>query len=229
MGKIIFEKVGKRLKEARERKKITLEEAGKKVDVHKSTVLRWENGETEKIKLPILETLADYYNVDPAWLAGYDVPMEKNTVSVSEQLKNIGAMYVSNTDLVKIPLLGTVKAGYDYMAQENWTGYVDVEKEIVKDGQEYFALKVHGNSMSPALIEDDIVIIKKQNDFENGDIVVAIINGDEATIKKGKKSDSSILLQPLNPSYEPLIFTYDEMKTIPVEIVGIVKQLKREF
>ena len=229
MGKIIFEKVGKRLKEARERKKITLEEAGKKVDVHKSTVLRWENGETEKIKLPILETLADYYNVDPAWLAGYDVPMEKNTASVSEQLKNIGAMYVSNTDLVKIPLLGTVKAGYDYMAQENWTGYVDVEKEIVKDGQEYFALKVHGDSMSPVLIEDDIVIIKKQNDFENGDIVVAIINGDEATIKKGKKSDSSILLQPLNTAYEPLIFTYDEMKTIPVTIIGIVKQLKREF
>lgn len=227
MGKIIFEKVGRRLKEARERNKITLEEAGKKVDVHKSTVLRWENGETEKIKLPILETLADYYNVDPAWLAGYDVPMEKK--SVSEQLKNIGAMYVSNTDLVKIPLLGTVKAGYDYMAQENWTGYVDVEKEIVKDGQEYFALKVHGDSMSPVLIEDDIVIIKKQNDFENGDIVVAIINGDEATIKKGKKSDSSILLQPLNTSYEPLIFTYDEMKTIPVEIIGIVKQLKRIF
>lgn len=83
--------------------------------------------------------------------------------------------------------------------------------------------------MSPVLIEDDIVIIKKQDDFENGDIVVAIINGDEATIKKGKKTDNNILLQPFNSNYEPLIFTYDEMKTIPVTIVGIVKQLKREF
>ena len=131
--------------------------------------------------------------------------------------------------VVSIPVLGTVKAGYDYLAQENWIGTIDVETSLVGNGKDYFALKVHGNSMSPVLIEDDIVIIKKQNDFENGDIVVAIINGDEATIKKGKKSDSSILLQPLNPSYEPLIFTYDEMKTIPVEIVGIVKQLKREF
>ena len=131
--------------------------------------------------------------------------------------------------VASIPILGTVKAGYDYLAQENWVGTIDVETSLVGNGKDYFALKVHGNSMSPALIEDDIVIIKKQNDFENGDIVVAIINGDEATIKKGKKSDSSILLQPLNPSYEPLIFTYDEMKTIPVEIVGIVKQLKREF
>lgn len=131
--------------------------------------------------------------------------------------------------VVSIPILGTVKAGYDYLAQENWIGTVDVETSLVGNGKDYFALKVHGNSMSPVLIEDDIVIIKKQNDFENGDIVVAIINGDEATIKKGKKSDSSILLQPLNTAYEPLIFTYDEMKTIPVEIIGIVKQLKREF
>ena len=69
----------------------------------------------------------------------------------------------------------------------------------------------------------------EQNDFENGDIVVAIINGDEATIKKGKKSDNSILLQPLNSNYEPLIFTKEEMKTIPVTIIGIVKQLKRKF
>ena len=141
----------------------------------------------------------------------------------NNKLDNIG------NPVVSIPILGTVKAGYDYLAQENWVGTIDVETSLVGNGKDFFALKVHGNSMSPVLIEDDIVIIKKQNDFENGDIVVAIINGDEATIKKGKKSDSSILLQPLNPSYEPLIFTYDEMKTIPVEIVGIVKQLKRIF
>lgn len=83
--------------------------------------------------------------------------------------------------------------------------------------------------MSPVLIEDDIVIVKKQDDFESGDIVVAIINGDEATIKKGKKSSTGILLQPFNTNYEPLIFTYDEMESIPVSIIGIVKQLKREF
>lgn len=136
--------------------------------------------------------------------------------------------YLGNS-VFPIPILGTVKAGYDYLAQENWIGTVDVETSLVGNGEDYFALKIHGDSMSPVLVEDDIVIIKKQNDFESGDIVVAIINGNEATIKKGKKSDSSILLQPLNPSYEPLIFTNSEMKTIPVEIIGIVKQLKREF
>lgn len=176
-----------------------------------------------------IDLIAETLDINPVWLLGYDVPMERTSDKISEQLKNIGAMYISNTNLVKIPILGTVKAGYDYMAQENWTGYVDAEKDIIKDGCEYFALKIIGDSMSPVLLEDDIVIIKKQDDFENGDIVVAIINGDEATIKKGKKSEAGILFQPLNNAYEPLIFTYDEMKSIPVTIVGIVKQLKREF
>lgn len=131
--------------------------------------------------------------------------------------------------IVSIPILGTVKAGYDYLAQENWIGTVDVETSLVGSGKDFFALKVHGNSMSPVLIEEDIVIIKKQNDFENGDIVVATVNGNEATIKKGKKTNSSITLQPLNAAYDPLVFTYDEVKSIPVTIIGVVKQLKREF
>lgn len=145
----------------------------------------------------------------------------------AEKVKNNKLDALGNP-VVSIPVLGVVKAGYDYLAQENWIGTVDVDKKLAESG-ELFALKVHGNSMFPTLMEDDIVIIKKQDDFENGDIVVAIINGDEATIKKGKKSDAGILLQPLNNDYEPLIFTYDEMKSIPVTIIGVVKQLKREF
>lgn len=218
MKKIDYKLVGIRLKQAREEKNISLEEAGNKVGVNKTTVMRWENGQTEKFKIPTLETLADFYGVNSLWLIGNDVP--KYSLNNIDEIGN---------PVIPVPVLGTVKAGYDYMAQENWEGTIDVDKSLVGNGEDYFALKIKGDSMSPTLIENDIVIIKKQDDFENGDIVVAIINGDEATIKKGKKSDSSILLQPLNTNYEPLIFTYDEMKTIPVTIVGVVKQLKREF
>lgn len=217
-----------RLKKAMEIRNIKASELSERANIPKSAISQYLSGLYEAKQKSIFK-LSNILNVSEAWLMGLDVPMERTSDNISDQLKNIGTIYMSNTDLVKIPLLGTVKAGYDYMAQENWTGYVDVEKDIVKDGQEYFALKVHGDSMSPTLIEDDIVIIKKQNDFENGDIIVAIINGDEATIKKGKKSETSVTLQPLNTAYDPLVFTYDEMKTIPVTIVGIVKQLKREF
>ena len=176
------------------------------LDIPYSTFTDWCNANIYP-RIDKIEMLANYFDIK-----------KSDLVENKEKLDMIG------NPVTSIPILGIVKAGYDYLAQENWVGTIDVETSLVGNGKDYFALKVHGNSMSPALIEDDIVIIKKQNDFENGDIVVAIINGDEATIKKGKKSDSSILLQPLNPSYEPLIFTYDEMK-----IVGIVKQLKREF
>lgn len=181
------------------------------LDIPYSTFTDWCNANIYP-RIDKIEMLANYFDIK-----------KSDLVENKEKLDMIG------NPVTSIPILGIVKAGYDYLAQENWVGTIDVETSLVGNGKDFFALKVHGNSMSPVLIEDDIVIIKKQNDFENGDIVVAIINGDEATIKKGKKSDSSILLQPLNPSYEPLIFTYDEMKTIPVEIIGIVKQLKREF
>lgn len=164
-----------------------------------------------------LSLLSDALDVNEVWLMGYDVSMERNL-----KLDKLG------NPIVEIPLLGTVKAGYDFLAQENWVGTIEVDKKLA-EGNELFALKVKGDSMYPIFIEDDIVIVKKQNDFEAGDIVVAIINGDEATIKKGKKTDNSILLQPFNSNYEPLIFTNEEIKTIPVTIIGIVKQLKREF
>ena len=189
-----------------------MEEAvGKKA----ATISRYASGEIKGVKRDTIVKLADFFNVSPAWLAGLS----------NEKYSNDK---IANT-FVPINVLGTIKAGYDYLAPENIIGTIDVETKLVGNGDDYFALKVKGDSMSPAIIEDDFVIIKKQNDFENGDIVVAIINGDEATIKKGKKSSTGILLQPFNTNYEPLIFTYDEIESIPVIIVGIVKQLKREF
>ena len=175
-----------------------------------TTFAEWYNAKIYP-RIDKIEMLANYFNIK-----------KSDLIENREKTDKLGNL------VVEVPLLGIVKAGYDYLAQENWKGTIDVDKKLA-EGSELFALEVKGDSMSPVLIENDIVIVKKQNDFENGDIVVAIINGDEATIKKGKKSDAGILLQPFNQNYEPLLFTYDEMETIPVRIIGIVKQLKREF
>lgn len=203
--------MGDRLKELRLKKGVTQEEVGNVLGVAKATIMKYEKGLVENLKRSSIEKLAIYFGVTPSYLMCLDDKKDE-----------------FGNPIVSIPLLGTVKAGYDYLAQENWIGNVDINKKLANSG-EFFALTVKGDSMFPVLVEDDIVIVKKQEDFENGDIVVAIINGDEATIKKGKKSDNSILLQPLNTSYEPLIFTNEEMKSIPVKIIGIVKQLKRDF
>lgn len=156
---------------------------------------------------------------------GLDVPMERTP----DELRKIGAIPLTDINTADIPLLGTVKAGYDYLAQENRIGIVKVETSLVGDGSEYFALKVKGDSMAPVFIEGDIVIIHKQNDCENNQIAIVIVNGEEGTVKKVRKTEAGIILQPLNPAYAPMIFTNEEISSIPITIVGIVKQLKREF
>ena len=182
-----------------------------------ATISRYATGEITGVKRSTIVKIANFFKVNPAWLAG---------LSDNKYIERVNEL---GSPVTSIPILGIVKAGYNYLAQENVIGTIDVEKSLVGNGDDYFALEIKGDSMFPVLIENDIVLIKKQDDFDNGDIVVALINGDEATIKKGKKSDAGIFLQPLNTSYEPLIFTYDEMETIPVKIIGVVKQLKREF
>lgn len=74
-----FKKIGERLRFARKNSQLSLEEVGKIINIHKGSVSRWENGKTEKIQLPVLEKLADIYNVDVMWLMGYDVPMSKTS------------------------------------------------------------------------------------------------------------------------------------------------------
>lgn len=205
-----------RLRSAMDIRNIKASELSEKSNIPKSAISQYLSGLYEAKQKSIFK-LATVLDVSEAWLMGLDVPMTKNI-----KIDKLG------NPIIEIPILGTVKAGYDYLAQENWIGTVDIDKKLAESG-EFFALKIKGDSMAPVLIEDDIVIIKKQDDFDSGDIVVAIVNGDEATVKKAKKSENSILLQPFNTNYEPLIFTKEEMDTIPVKIVGIVKQLKREF
>lgn len=88
--------------------------------------------------------------------------------------------------------------------------------------------------MFPVLIEGDIILVKKQSDFENGNVVVALINGNEATIKKARKLDDGLKLIPYNreinpdtqePYYEDRTFTKKEIKDTPVKIIGVVKKL----
>lgn len=186
---IILEKFAERFSDLVKNSSIEVSQLAQMLGIKsKSTIYRYMNAEMAP-KLTTVKYASEIFNVNPLWLMGYDVDK-----------------YVKKTDslgnpVAPVPLLGTVKAGYDYLAQENWIGTVDVETSLVGDGKEYFALKVKGDSMAPTFLEDDIVIVKKQNDCENNEYAVVIINGDEGTLKKIKKTDNGIILQPLNPAY----------------------------
>ena len=118
----------------RNMKPIELAEATK---IDKSKISSYMSGRY-KAKTDGLKTIADVLNVSPVWLMGYDVPMEKES---DDLLKKIGATPLSNQQTVSIPILGTVKAGYDYLAQENWIGTIDVNKNLA-NGSELFALTI---------------------------------------------------------------------------------------
>ena len=136
---------------------------------------------------------------------------------------------VSKNSLSKIPILGTVKAGYDWLAEENVIGYItdkDTVKNYEKNINEYYALKVVGNSMLPLLSEGDLVIVHEQNDVESGQTAVVLINGEEATVKKVVKTNEGIELHAMNPYYPKRKFTFEDMKNIPVKIIGRVKEAK---
>ena len=132
---------------------------------------------------------------------------------------------VSPNNLSIIPILGTVKAGYDWLAEENIVDYITL-KEKIPNVKEYYALKITGDSMLPLLSEGDLVIVHDQDDVESGQTAVVLINGEEATVKKLIKTNEGIELHSMNPYYPVKKFTYEDMKSLPVKIIGRVKEAK---
>ena len=129
----------------------------------------------------------------------------------------------------KIPILGTVKAGYNWLAEENVIGYItdkDTVKDYEKNINEYYALKVRGDSMLPLLSDGDLVIVHDQDDVESGQTAIVLINGEEATVKKLIKTNEGIELHAMNPYYPVKKFTFEDMKNIPIKIIGRVKEAK---
>jgi len=127
-----------------------------------------------------------------------------------------------NSSTASVPVIGTVTAGQPITAVEDITGYIGFEADGV-DPSELFALKIRGESMINAgILDGDIVIIRRTEYAENGDIVVAFIDGEEATVKRFYKERGHYRLQPENDTMDPMIF--DE-----VEILGKVIGLKRYY
>ena len=213
-----------RLKTAMRIRNIKATELSVKTGIAKSSLSEYINGKYEA-KQDGVYLLTRALDVNEAWLMGLDVPMERTT---DEIFKKIGAISLSDIGTVKIPILGTVKAGYDYLAQENIIDYISFKIDG-KDLENYYGLYITGDSMEPLFDDGDTVIVHKQDSFENGDNCVVLINGNEATIKKVYKGATGIELKAVNPYYPPKIFTIEEIRDLPVKIIGVVEKSIRNF
>ena len=127
-----------------------------------------------------------------------------------------------------IPVLGSVPAGIPIEAIQDIIDYEEIDAATAAKG-EYFALQVKGSSMEPRIREGDIVIVRKQDDVESGEIAIVMVNGDNATIKRLLKYEDGIRLMPTNPAYEPLYFTNDEILEKPVKVIGKVIENRQKY
>ena len=130
--------------------------------------------------------------------------------------------------MVKIPVLGVIKAGVPILSEENIIDYEYVHQEELMQGENYFYLQVKGDSMINARIyEGDRVRIKKQNFLEkDGDIMAVRVNGDEATLKRVYRQENGLVLQSENPNYPPMFFPVSDIETGYVGILGKVVKIE---
>jgi repressor LexA len=123
-----------------------------------------------------------------------------------------------------VPLIGEVAAGTGLLAQQNVEDLIPLPTDFTGEG-ELFMLRVRGDSMIDAgILDGDFVVARQQQTADNGDIVVAGIPGDEATVKTFKKSGNKITLVPANPTMDPMVFTSDEVSVFG-KVVTVMRRL----
>ena len=198
-----------RLKALRENAGYSQAQLARILNVRQSTVAMWENG-TNKPQNAKLEQLATIFNVTTDYLLGR-VELEPWHPPASS---------------VKIKVYGTVPAGVPLEANEDIIGAEEIPAEWTHGGKEFFGLRVKGDSMYPKYMDNDIIIVRKQNTCESGQDCVVYINGYDATLKQVKLlPDGGVRLQPLNPSYAPKTY-YEGDETIT--IAGVVVEIRRK-
>ena len=126
-------------------------------------------------------------------------------------------------DMVSVPLVGTVAAGVPILAEENLEEVYELPRSLVHNSDDVFMLRVHGDSMvNIGIYEDDYVIVRQQSDANNGDIVVALVNDDTATVKRYFLESDYVRLQPENDSMEPF---YERNVRILGKVIGVYRQM----
>ncbi len=127
-----------------------------------------------------------------------------------------------------VNVLGRVAAGIPIEAITDIIDTEEISQDLAKTG-EFFGLQIHGDSMEPRMYEGDVVIVRQQDDAESGDIVIAMVNGYDATCKRLMKYVGGISLISLNSKYDPMMFTNQEIEEKPVRIIGKVVELRGKF
>ena len=178
------------------------------LDINKGSISAWYNG----TRYPRPETMAKL----AAYLGVTVSDLTAETVKEAES-KAVRA--------IRIPVLGRVRAGYPAFADEDIIDEEEITEAFSRTG-EYFALRIQGDSMEPRIRNGDTVIVRRQDTAEDGEIVIALVNGDDGVCKRLKHFKEGVMLISLNAAYEPMTFSHAEIDETPIRIVGVVKEVR---
>ena len=213
--------VGKLIYDRRTELGITQKEVADFVGVSEATVSRWESGHIDNMRRDRIAALSKILRLSPLAIMGID------DTDLSTRIPN---MVPIEARTFRVPIVGRVAAGRPIVADEEIIGYEYIDNKYSKDGHEYFGLRIVGKSMEPTIMDGDIVIVRRQNYVENGEIAIVLIDGEEATAKEVKESADGITLIGHNAAvYTPHFYSAQEVKNLPVQIIGRVVQSIRKF
>lgn len=181
-----------------------------------TTIQKWESGVSEP-PVKKLKELSILLNADIDDIANKDLLAEESALSAMEGKKS-----------VVINVLGRVAAGIPLETAEEIIDTEEITEEMAQTGS-FFGLKIHDDSMQPRICNGDVVIVRQQDDAETGNIVITLVNGEDATCKRLRKCHDGIELIANNPAYESMFFSNEEIINKPVRIIGKVVELRAKF
>lgn len=207
------------IKEKRLNKGYSLEEVVRKMNntISRQMLFKYENN-LARMKNKVFQDICNALNLDSS------VVWEEINSRLLSSLKFDNAEIIDvNSDIVKIPVFGTIKAGIPIESQNDIIEYIDIPKNWTRGGKNFYGLKISGDSMFPKYSENDIVIFEQNDDKElyNFKDCAVMINGTESTFKKVLINEQGIVLQPYNTAYDIMMFSKEQVEQLPIKIVGI--------
>lgn len=189
------------LEELRDERNLSISELARRTGMAKSAVSRYFN-RTREFPLNRVNEFARALNVKPEYILGLDFPKPSNMVKMEK--------------IINVPVIGVIAAGTPILAEQNIEEYIPVLASMVPSG-DLMCLSVDGDSMAPGIPNQSNVIIRLQQDVEEGEIAAVLLNGDtEATLKRVKRQNGMMMLISDNQNYQPIIVTKD----FPARIIG---------
>ena len=204
-----------RLKIARKKAGISQKEFADQLGLNARTYASYERGERD-ISTALLLNICNTLKISSDELLG-------NTASdpVPSEIEVLPKEKVR-----QIPLFESVAAGFGAFADSAVTGYIPVYIESDWESENTIAIKVKGDSMYPKIEDGDIVIVCKDMDYYDGQIVVARIDGDEAVVKRIRLSKTRLILESINKEYMDRVFEREEMNRVSIE--GVVRKIIKD-